>query len=151
MQYYTIKTSFQGGFGATIWLAAGMGAGIMVPIDTKSDEPEIDPMTPEHFDIAVAEINFKRPGMLEACRAVLVDGKRPTEAAEEFEIPQPQISRAVTRVQEKWEQLCARENLVFRVVALSPQAMAVVTELEDQFIAPLKKRAHAKKVRKMAK
>lgn len=122
----------------------------MVPTYNNHDETDIDPMTPEHFDIAVAEINFKRPGMLDACRAVLIDGKRPTEAADEFDIPQPQISRAVTRIQEKWQQLCDRENLVSRVFVLSPQAIAVVAELEGQFIAPLKRKLAPKKVKKKA-
>ncbi len=117
----------------------------MAPPDHPHDDPEFEPMTPEHFDIAVAEIHFKRPGMLKACRAVLVDSQRPTEAADEFDIPQPQISRAVARIQEKWQQLCDRENLVSRVVVLSPQAMAVVAELENQFIAPLKKKLIPKK------
>jgi hypothetical protein len=102
-------------------------------------------MTPEHFDIAVAKINFKRPRMLEACRAVLVDGNRPTQIADQFAIPQPQISRAISRIQQEWSELCERENLVFRTVALSPQAMAVVAELEQQFIPPLKTRRRVKK------
>lgn len=122
----------------------------MMPTYKNHDETDIEPMTPEHFDIAVAEINFKRPEILNACRAVLIDGKRPTEAAEEFDIPQPQISRAVTRIQEKWQQLCERESLVSRVFVLSPQAIAVVAELEGQFIAPLKERLKPKKTRKKA-
>lgn len=111
-------------------------------------DSDIEPMTPEHFDIAAAEIHFKRAGLLDACRAVLVDGKRTTEVVDEFDIPQPQISRAIARIQEKWQQLCDRENLVTRVVVLSPQAMAVVTELENQFIAPLRKRLQPKKPKK---
>lgn len=120
----------------------------MAPPNNQYDEPEFEPMTPEHFDIAVAEIRFKRADLLEASRAVLVDAKRATEIADEFDIPQPQISRAIARIQEKWQQLCERENLISRVVVLSPQAMAVVTELENQFIAPLKKRAQPKKSKK---
>lgn len=117
----------------------------MAPPDNPHDEPEIEPMTPEHFDIAVAEIRFTRAGLLEGCRAILVHGKRTTEVVEEFDIPQPQLSRAVARIQNKWQQLCDRENLVSRTVVLSPQAMAVVAELENQFIAPLKKRSQPKK------
>lgn len=119
----------------------------MAPLSHFHD-PDIEPMTPEHFDIAASEIHFKRAGLLDACRAVLVDGKRTTEVVDEFDIPQPQVSRAIARIQEKWQQLCDRENLVTRVVVLSPQAMAVVTELENQFIAPLKKRLQPKKPKK---
>lgn len=117
----------------------------MTPTNYNDDDIEVDPMTPEHFDIAAAEIHFKRADMKAACRAVLVDRQRPTEVAEAMDIPQPQISRAVTRVQAKWQEICERENLVYRTVALSPEAMAVVAELEGKYILELKEKALAKK------
>lgn len=115
---------------------------------THQDDEYVEPMMAEHFDIAVAPLKFQNQATIAAARSVLVDGEKPRDAIARFNVPQPQLSRATTRIESKWREICERENWAYEAVALPPEVMALVRKLQDTTLAPLRKRLEAGKARR---
>lgn len=116
--------------------------------DPLHSDVDVEPMTPEHFELTVSTMSFQSAATVRAARAVLVDFQRNGDASAANGIPAPQVSRAVQRIQQKWQAICARENWVCEPVVLAPEAMAVVRGLEAKTLEPLKKRLQSKASRR---
>lgn len=114
-------------------------------LDPLDREDDAEPMTPEHFELTISAMSFQSMVTVQAARAVLVDGRKTGEAATHYGVPQPQVSRAVNRIEQKWQDICAREQWICEPVALPPEAMALVRNLEAKTLEPLKERLLAKK------
>ncbi len=116
------------------------------------DDQDREPVEPEHFDLAAAECRFHHPGMVEAARAVLVDGMRSGEAAIQFGIThQTHLSRALTKIEAKWIQICKREHWSCRTIVLSEDDMALVQRLQVKTVAPLRERQTKAEKKKRSK
>lgn len=122
---------------------------------TESSPPyhddEVEPMTPEHFDLTVSAMSFKSLATVRAARAVMVEGVRPGEAVMEYDVPQPQLSRAVSRIEKKWRDICDQQNWVCEPVALPPDVMALVRHIEIKNLEPLREKLDARKRRNSAR
>jgi hypothetical protein len=126
-----------------------MAADIKISMD--SDEAE--PMRAEVFDIAVSALSFhgarqETPRIVQAARAVLVDGMRPGEAATRFDFPPERVSEAVGRIRDKWAAICNERGLVTETFSLSPTLIGLIRQIELEALQPLQ--AEAEKRRKKA-
>ena len=75
------------------------------------DEAEQDPMLLEQFEIAVSATQIRKPELIEACKAVLVEGAVAKEIAEKLKIDDvSNVYRALKRIKRKWEKICAKEG-----------------------------------------
>jgi TrfB transcriptional repressor len=124
-----------------------------------SDDVE-QPMELELFELAAREVNWhldageqdwRNSPIVRAARQVLVEGKRTTVVAEEAGISQAWLSQAIGRVREQLEVICARENWVYKMVVLPPDAMALVENLQNKTIDPLKQQQVQKLAKKKAR
>lgn len=106
-----------------------------------------EPMEAELFELAAREVNWhlspgetdwKEAVIVRAARQVLVDGERTTAVAEAAGISQAWLSQAIGRVREQLEVICNRENWLYKMVVLPPEAMALVNHLQNKTIDPLK-------------
>jgi hypothetical protein len=134
-------------FDSGVWIASITGVGIMREQQQTADESEIEPMKERHFDEAVKALRFRREGLTEACRAVAIDGVGPSKAEEDFGISKQQISRAVTRIQEKWDEICASKQLICKPGAFTAATWAALEILEEE---QLKRPASKSKKKKLA-
>src|SRR5688500_13589158 len=104
------------------------GAGIM---GTQAQhENEIEPMLKEQFDTAVEATQIRNPRLIEACRAVLVDGRVATDVVATYGLQSPNVYRAIATIKEKWDQICAKEGWDYCPVALPRNYMKLILELQ---------------------
>lgn len=83
------------------------------------DEAEPDPMLPEQFEIAVSATQIRTPELIEACKAVLVEGVAAKEIAKKLKIDDvSNVYRAVKLIKRKWEKICAKEGWTYVPLAL---------------------------------
>jgi hypothetical protein len=90
-----------------------------------------DPMLQEQFQLALDATQIRTPELIEACRAVLVDGKLATEVAQQREIEVSNIYRAVTNIKEKWDQICTQEDWEYLPLAFPRSIMKVLLEFQQ--------------------
>ncbi len=114
------------------------------------DEP-VEPMTPEHFEITVASMKLQSQATIEAARSVLVEGLKHKEASARYGVTQSQISRATSRIEKKWQEICEREDWLYEPIALPKEMMELVRALQSTTMAPLKKRLESRKSRNARK
>ena len=117
---------------------------------TRAAEPDLDPMLPEQFEIALAATKIRIPKLREACRDVLVDELQPSEAAARRNIEDvTSISRAITTIKERWKQICAEEEWDYLTFAFPRKFTKLILELQReqlaQYSARKQKRAPKKK------
>lgn len=111
-------------------------------IKISMDSDEAEPMRAEVFDIAVSALSFhgahlETPRIVQAARAVLVNGVRPGEAAVEYEFPPERVSEAVGRIRDKWAAICAERGLVTETFSLSPILIELLRQIELEALQPL--------------
>ncbi len=117
---------------------------------TRAAEPDLDPMLPEQFEIALAATKIRIPKLRDACRDVLVDELQPSEAAARRNIEDvTSISRAITTIKERWKQICAEEEWDYLTFAFPRKFTKLILELQReqlaQYSARKQKRAPKKK------
>lgn len=115
-----------------------MAADIKNPMD--SDDAE--PMRAEVFDIAVGALSFhhaqqETPRIVQAARAVLVDGMRPGEAALQYELKPERVSEVVGRIRDKWAAICAERGLVTETFSLTAPMIELLRQIEFDALQPL--------------
>lgn len=138
-------------------LAAHRGVGIMVaeahPMD---DGEELEPMRAEVFEIAASAVSFHgssegTPPVVKAARAVMVEGKKTGEAAQEFGLPSERVSEAVGRIRERWDAICADKGWVTESLSLPPDIMELVKQIEKNNMEPLREALQAKLNKKLGR
>lgn len=122
--------------------------------DNNFDNDEFDFMRDEVFDIAANSLSFhganqRTPRIVQAARAVLVDGMRPADAADKFDFPRERISEACGRIRDKWQAICEENGWVTETFSLSPRLIELIREIEGDAIAPLLEDALLKRKKKM--
>ena len=123
-----------------------------------SDGEEFDFMREEVFEIAANAVSFhganeRTPRIVQAARAVLVDGMRPADAADKFDFPRERISEAVGRIRDRWSAICEENGWVTETFSLPPKLAELIREIEGDALAPLLEEAliRRKKKRELAK
>lgn len=122
--------------------------------DPFSDGEEFDLMREEVFEIAANAVSFhgaheKTPRIVQAARAVLVDGMRPADAADQFDFPRERISEAVGRIRDKWDAICEANGWVTETFSLPPKIAELIREIEGDALAPLLEEALLKRKKKI--
>jgi hypothetical protein len=117
------------------------------------DSDEAEPMRAEVFEIAVSALSFhgarqETPRIVQAARAVLVDGMRPGEAATQFDFPPVRVSEAVGRIRDKWTAICNERGLVTETFSLSPLLIDLIRQIELEALQPLQVDAAGKRKKK---
>ena len=120
------------------------------------DSEEFDLMRAEVFDIAASSISFHNDGkepprIVQAARAVMVDGMRPADAADKFGFPRERISEAVARIRDKWTAICTENGWVTETFSLSPRLAELIRQIETEAIDPLRREAALKRKTRVAK
>lgn len=121
---------------------------------TFSDGEELDFMREEVFEIAANAVSFhganeKTPRIVQAARAVLVEGMRPADAADKFDFPRERISEAVGRIRDKWDSICEANGWVTETFSLPPKLAELIREIEGDALAPLLEEALLKRKKKI--
>jgi hypothetical protein len=99
------------------------------------DEAEPDPMLPEQFEIAANATQIRKPELISASRAVLVDGAAAPEIAKKFNIDDvSNIYRAVSSIRQKWEQICAAEEWEYLPLAFPRSVMSVMLAFQRELL-----------------
>jgi hypothetical protein len=124
-------------------------------VKTSMDSDEAEPMRAEVFDIAVSALSFhgagqETPRIVQAARAVLVEGIRPGEAATQFDFPPERVSEAVGRMRDKWAAICNERGLVTETFSLSPILIELIRQIELEALQPLQADAAGKRRKKTA-
>lgn len=117
---------------------------------TRAAEPDLDPMLPEQFEIALAATKIRIPELRDACRDVLVSELSPSEAAARRKIEDvTSISRAITTIKDRWRQICAEEEWEVLSFAFPKKLTKLILELQhdqlEQYKARKQKRPKKKK------
>jgi hypothetical protein len=118
------------------------------------DSEEFDLMREDVFEIAANAVSFhganeRTPRIVQAARAVLVDGMRPADAAAKFGFPRERISEAVGRIRDKWQAICADNGWVTETFSLPPRLADLIRQIESDAIEPLLQEALLKREKKM--
>lgn len=119
-----------------------------------NDGEEFDFMREEVFEIAANAVSFhgaseRTPRIVQAARAVLVDGMRPADAADKFDFPRERISEAVGRIRDKWQVICTENGWITETFSLPPKLAELIREIESDALAPLLEQALLKRKKKM--
>ena len=112
-------------------------------------------MRKEVFDIASSAISFhsagsQTPRIVQAARAVLVDGMRTGEAAAKYDFPPERVSEAVGRIRDKWASICDDQGWVTDTFSLSPKVIELIREIELQALEPLRETVETKRRKRLA-
>ncbi len=92
-------------------------------------------MLQEQFQLALDATQIRTPELIEACRSVLVDGRLVTEVARKHKIEQSSVSRAVTTVRERWDQICTQEDWEYVPLAFPRSLMKVLLEFQREHLS----------------
>ena len=106
----------------------------------QTDEQTEDPMAPmalDHFTIAVLNMRLSDENLINACREVLVDEVKNNEVEEKYGVRQNHLSATCKNIIRKWEEICLKEGLECRPVALPPQVMKMVLGFEEYVLRPI--------------
>jgi len=98
------------------------------------DEAEPDPMLPEQFEIAVNATQIRKPELIEACRAMFVDGVAATEIAKKLGIEVSNVYRAAGTIEGKWEEICAGERWTYLSLAIPEKFVPMVMEYQRDLL-----------------
>jgi hypothetical protein len=121
---------------------------------TSLEEAEI--MRAEVFEIAASQVSFhgarlETPRIVQAARAVLVDGKRTGEAAAAYDFPPERVSEAVGRIRDKWNAICEERGWITETFSLTPNLISLLKLIEMDSIGPLQTELGNKRKKKAAK
>jgi hypothetical protein len=124
-----------------------------MPRDMPLDEESIIEMQEKIFELALAEIQYHDDSvsLQDAVRAVLVTGMRVSDASEKFSVPQPNISRAVTRINQQIDLIAEREGWRYQTFLLPAGVCNIIERFEDETIKPLRQRQLEKDANKKEK
>lgn len=90
-------------------------------------------MLREHFETALAETHIRKPELIEAARALIVDGESAPDVAARLGLKDTSpIYKAVATIKEKWFEICRERNWIFLPVALPERMMRIVLEIQAQ-------------------
>jgi hypothetical protein len=121
--------------------------------DNTTSPEEAEPMRAEVFEIAASQVSFhgarvETPRIVQAARAVLVDGKRTGEAAALYDFPPERVSEAVGRIRDKWNAICAERGWVTETFSLTPNIISLLKLIELDAIGPLQEELTGKRKKK---
>jgi len=90
-------------------------------------------MLKEQFEIALGATRIRKPELIEAARALIVDGEAAPAVAARLGLKDTSpIYKAATTIQEKWLEICRQRNWTFLPVALPERMMRVVLEIQAE-------------------
>lgn len=93
-------------------------------------------MLKEQFDVAVAGTRIRKPQLIEAACAVIVNGEGAPEVAMRLGLPDTsQIYKTVASIQRKWAEICAQNNWIYLPLALPERMMRIILEIQAQELA----------------
>lgn len=99
------------------------------------DEAEPDPMLPEQFELAVNATQIRTPELIEACRAVLVDGAVAKEVAEKLEIEDvSNVYRALSTIKARWADICTEERWAYVPLAVPEDVIDTVMAFQRRLL-----------------
>ena len=104
-------------------------------------------MSAHHFEIATREIEGGKytTEVVQAARAVLVEGATPAAALTDFQISEVTLRSALSEISTTWSEFCATNNLVTESCWL-PQRMAhVIQAVEACILDQVEKQSNKKK------
>lgn len=111
-------------------------------------EEELEPMTPTHFDLAVAHMKLT-DAVADAARRCLVSGQLQSDVSAETGMNRAQLSAAVRSIQKKFQEIMERNDWEKVEVVLPKQVAQGVHLTESYFVDPvLQARLARKKKRK---
>lgn len=116
-------------------LVAWMEPVIMRVRSWTHEEDAPDSMLQEQFQIAMDATKIRTPELIEACRAVLVDGLPTADVAAKNKIEPSSVYRAIATVKAKWEEICAKEEWTYAPLAFPESMMKVMLEFERDLLA----------------
>lgn len=108
-------------------------------------------MSPDHFDLVVQSLSLRSDSLQKAARAVLVEGMRPGQAVEKFSVGLTNLSKAVGRIENKWDEICEGQNWEYEPIALPPEEMAIVRALQRKNLDPVMQKLTDRKKRRKSK
>jgi hypothetical protein len=117
----------------------------------QDDDQYMAMMDKDCFVIAVARIPKQSQENVDAAYAVMVDGIKPGDAAKKFGANANSLSRAMARIAEEWEQLCAEKGLVNLHVAVRQSFADLLLKMQAEDLAPLLRDAQASIAKQKAK
>ena len=98
-------------------------------------------MLKEQFDVAVAQTRIRKPQLIDAACAVIVNGEGAPEVALRLGLPDTsQIYKTVASIQRKWTEICAQNNWTYLPVALPERMMRIILEIQTQELDDFKAR-----------
>ena len=98
-----------------------------------------EPMAPDHFTIAVSHMRLVDENIIEASRRVLVEEQKNSEVEAALGVSQTHLSTTCSNITAKWKEICARETLICRPIALPEHEMDLVVALQKQRIEHLER------------
>jgi hypothetical protein len=125
-------------------------------VDNSTSPEEAEPMRAEVFEIAASQVSFhgarlETPRIVQAARAVLVDGLRTGEAATLYDFPPERVSEAVGRIRDKWSAICEERGWVTETFSLTPNLVSLLKLIEMDTIGPLQAELTGKNKKKASK
>jgi len=102
-------------------------------------------MLKEQFDVAAEATRIRKPLLLDAARAVMVDGMSVGEVAEKFNLRPSHLYKAIASVEQKWSDICTARNLKYLPIALPERMMRIVLEIQSQEIDDYRKSLRARR------
>lgn len=93
-------------------------------------------MLKEQFEVAASESRIRSEELLEAARALLVDGENAANIAQRLGISDPsKINRAAASIEKRWLEICEIRGWSFVAVALPKSLMNVILRVQAEEIA----------------
>lgn len=107
-------------------------------------------MLKEQFEVAVAETRIRSEELVDAARALLVDGESAVEIARRLGISDPsKINRAAASVEKAWGAICEKRGWSFVAIALPKRLMKAMLLVQAEEIADYQKSREKKKGKKL--
>lgn len=106
-------------------------------------------MLKEQFDVAAAETRIRSQELVDAARALLVDGESAVDIAQRLGVSDPsKINRAAASVEKKWEEICEKRGWSCVAIALPRRLMKAMLLVQAEEIADYQKSREKKKGQK---
>jgi hypothetical protein len=103
------------------------------------NDPLEQQMSPDQFVITLSQMKLTDQNMISACEERLVYKEKNNEAvAKKYGVAASNLSTNCGNIVRKWDEICEKEGLICKTVALKPKYMALVELIEEDGLSPLK-------------